>query len=100
MADHDGGPQHRDGHAASGQQALDFAAGAEVGGEVLILATEAAEVDDPFQTRLLGGGAERTCGSGVLALEVVVVEGVHEVVRRVHPARVPPSGWPDRIRHR
>ena len=86
MADHDRRPQHGDRHRTLGQQVLDLAPGPQVGGQVLILPAETAEVDDPLQTGLLGGGAERPRGLGILAFEVVIVQRVHQVVGRVDAA--------------
>ncbi len=83
MADDDRGAQHRDRDAVLGEQALDLAPRAQVGGEVVVVRAEAAHVDDLAHAGVLGRGAEVARRVGVLALEVGVVEGVHEVDRDV-----------------
>ena len=90
MADDDGRPQHGHRHAVLAQQRLDLAARAEVGGEVLVLPAEAAEVDDPLDAGLRGGGAEVPGGLRVLLDEVVAVEGVHQVVGDVDAGQCTP----------
>ena len=51
--------------------------------QLAVIGAEPAEVDDLADAGGRGGQPERTSGLGVLALEVVVVERVHEVDRDV-----------------
>ena len=83
MPDDDRGAQHGDGDAVAAQQVLDLAARAQVRGQVLVLAAQAAEVDDAPDAGLRGRGAEVLRRLRVGRLEVLAVEGVDEVVGRV-----------------
>ncbi len=64
----------------SAEGRLDLAAAAQVGGQLLAVVAETAEVDDPLQAGRSAAAPERRRSGGVLVLEVVVVQGVHEVV--------------------
>ena len=81
MPDDDPGPDDGDRHAASAEQVLDLTAATQVRGQVVRVVTQAAQVDDAAQARAGGRLAERDGPGGVLALEVRVLQGVHQVVR-------------------
>ena len=72
LPDDDPGPQHGDRDAGLTEQTLDLAAAAQVRGEVVVVAAETTEVDDPAQPGLGGGLAERLRRLGVEPREVGV----------------------------
>ena len=80
MADHDGGAQHGHRHPAEAEQLLDVPPGAQVRRQVVVEVAEAAEVDDLPDAGVGGGVPEGGRGLGVPLLEVVRVQGVHQVV--------------------
>ena len=71
MADDDGRPQDGDRHPAEAEQLLDVAPGAQVGGQVVVEITQAAEIDDLPDAGVGRGVAERRRCLGVALLEVV-----------------------------
>jgi hypothetical protein len=81
VPDDDPGPDHGDRHPARAEQVLDLTAAPQMGGEVVRVVAQAAQVDDAVKaspgSRLAEGGGP----GGVHALEVRVLEGVHQVVR-------------------
>ena len=84
MADDDRGTQHRDGYAVLAEQVLHLAPRPQVGRQGAVIGAQAAHVDDLAQAGLRRGRAEVARRLGILALEVGVVEGVHQVDRDVH----------------
>ena len=82
-ADHDRRAQHRDRDARLAEQPLDLATRAQVRGEVVVVGAEPAQVDDLPDPGAGGRLPERAGRLGVLALEVRVVERVHQVDRHV-----------------
>ena len=64
-ADDDAGAQHGHRHAGRAEQALDLAPAAQVRGERLVVAAEAAEVDDLLHPGRGGGRTEGARGLGV-----------------------------------
>ena len=81
MPDDDPGPDDGDRHASGAEQVLDLAAAAQVGRQAIRVVAQAAQVDDAAQASPGGRLAERGSPSGVLALDVRVLQGVHQVVR-------------------
>jgi hypothetical protein len=78
VSDHDARAQHRHRHTGAAQKPLDLAAAAQVPGQLVTVLAQAAEVDDPVDPGR--GSSEGARRIGVLALEVRVVQGVHQVV--------------------
>ena len=94
-------PQHGHRHPAAAEQLLDLAPGPQVRRQLVVVVAEAAEVDDPLARPASAAAcAERPGRLGVLLLEVVGVQGVHQVVGGVACPPAPRAGCPGRRRRR
>lgn len=80
MPDDDSGPQRGDWDAGISEESLDVMAAAQVRGQVVIVASQTTEVDDPPETCVRSHRTERLCRFCIFFLEAGHVERMHEVV--------------------